>query len=74
MIWLVSVCIFLSLLNLILLGIVFKAIIVTNEKIEEDLVYKKQILDKLENVNVMGGIFSQQSIIIETLQKIVTLL
>lgn len=51
MVWLVSAILGLSLLNLAFLGVLFRALVVTNIKIEDDLVYKKQINDKLNVIN-----------------------
>lgn len=74
MVWLVSAILGLSLLNLAFLGVLFRALVVTNIKIEDDLVYKKQINDKLNVINDITEVNKKQSIIIELLNKIVTLL
>lgn len=74
MIWLISAILISSLLNLLFSFIIFRAIVVTNEKIEEDVVYKKKLLDKVENVDDIPEVKKQQGIIIETLKRIVELL
>lgn len=61
-------------MNLLFSFIIFRAIVVTNEKIEEDVVYKKKLLDKVENVDDIPEVKKQQGIIIETLKRIVELL
>jgi len=75
MIWLLSVLVGTSLLNLIGLGVLFRSIYVTNEKLEEQAIYKKSIKTSLEGLDGHSEtIKSQQSIIIETLKRIVDLL
>lgn len=75
MIILVSVAIALLLLNLVGLIILFRAIVVTNVKIEEEQVYKKEIRESLDGLDEASStIKSQQTIIIDTLKRVVDLL
>jgi hypothetical protein len=75
MIALISVCVLLCLLNLVGLAILFKSIYVTNVKIEEDIVYKKSIKESLDDIGSSQEVIkSHQSIIIDTLKRIVDLL
>lgn len=75
MVVLVSVAIALLLLNLVGLIILFRAIVVTNVKIEEEQVYKKEIRESLDGLDEASStIKSQQTIIIDTLKRVVDLL
>lgn len=75
MIWLLSVLIATSLLELVALGVLFRSIYVTNVKLEEQAIYKKSIKTSLEELDGSSEtIKSQQTIIIDTLKRIVDLL